>query len=647
VGLPILGFLGVAAVSAVLSVYPAQSRQWLVVLCTYAVLLYLVVFFLRRWNHVLVLLGTLAIMGGLEAGLALVQGLWFGKLRPTGTFFNPNFLAGYLAAILTLLLGVVAFGRYEKRSWFGVVLDVTGFVRWTGTRLSCHERESVRTSRDDPLPLPPDVRSGQLRCHWTGAAVAGAVVLFGVMIAALLWTGSRGGLLALLVGGATVLVLRSGWRGMLVIVAIVGIATLLPTPWRDRVFAEHQQNPVAYARLQMWQQAVRMMIDHPFGVGLGLYQYVSPRYAFPVEQQVARYAQIARTPHSELAQIGAELGVIGLLLFVWGAVEVARRARAALRLRLGRWQRGVIVGVIGAMASILVHAVVDSNLHEPPIAMLLVLSVAVILVAPRLASRDSRPEPALVVRRPWVWQWTGGATLITVGCAVVLLGAAWLFYEAGGRALDRGDLGQAMAHFQRATELDPGKALYHSALGAVAFRVFQQTQDVRALTTSLAEVRKAIDCNPLDGRLRAISGEVAMAIASRSHLIRTPKERRTWLLVARDAYTDALRLMPYAVFERLALAKVLWTLEEKDAAERLIREAVDLEPNFLPGRAFLVRLYLGRQHEHQKAQNEYQEIVNRQRRYPIMGLAPFERRYLEVDVATLTSALKQAGIKLS
>ncbi|GIW53749.1 MAG: hypothetical protein KatS3mg082_0153 [Nitrospiraceae bacterium] len=140
VGLPILGFLGVAAVSAVLSVYPAQSRQWLVVLCTYAVLLYLVVFFLRRWNHVLVLLGTLAVMGGLEAGLALVQGLWFGKLRPTGTFFNPNFLAGYLAAILTLLLGVVAFGRYEKRSWFGVVLNVTGFGRWAGTRLSCHER---------------------------------------------------------------------------------------------------------------------------------------------------------------------------------------------------------------------------------------------------------------------------------------------------------------------------------------------------------------------------------------------------------------------------------------------------------------------------------------------------------------------------
>ncbi|GIW53750.1 MAG: hypothetical protein KatS3mg082_0154 [Nitrospiraceae bacterium] len=57
-------------------------------------------------------------------------------------------------------------------------------------------------------------------------------MLFGVMIAALLWTGSRGGLLALLVGVATVLVLRSGWRGMLVIVAVVGIVTLLPTPWR-------------------------------------------------------------------------------------------------------------------------------------------------------------------------------------------------------------------------------------------------------------------------------------------------------------------------------------------------------------------------------------------------------------------------------
>jgi tetratricopeptide (TPR) repeat protein len=473
------------------------------------------------------------------------------------------------------------------------------------------------------------------------------VLLCGMMVAALIWTGSRGGMVALLAGAGTVCALRWGRRGLYAIAAIVVIVMLLPTPWRNRVFAEHQQNPVAYARLQMWQQAARMMMEHPFGVGLGLYQYAAPRYAFPVEQQVARYAQVARTPHSEIAQIGAELGVLGLVLFGWGIIEVARRARAALCLRLKRWQRGLIVGVIGAMASILVHAAVDSNLHEPPIAILLVLSVAVILVAPRLAYKNVRPEPALIVRRPWLWRWAGSGALIVLASIVVMLGTAWLFYEAGGRALDRGDLGQAMAHFRRAAELDPGKALYHRALGAVSFRVFQHTQDATALETSLAEVRKATVCNPLDGRLWAIFGEMAVAIASRNKWVRTLEDKRSWFLAARDAYEEALRLMPYAVFERLALGQVLWALGENAAAERLIREAVELEPNFLPGRAWLVRLYLSRQDEHQKAKDEYQEIVDRQRRYLLSGLAPVERRYLEVDMTTLTDALQRAGIKLS
>ncbi len=646
VGVPLLGFLGIAAVSTILSAYPAQSRQWLIVLCTYAGLLYLVVFFVRRWNHVLVLLGTLAVMGWLEAGWALIQGGWFGKLRPTGTFFNPNFLAGYLAAILSTLLGMVTFRWKRQQVCRGLAPRFVTLVRDRWRALCCCGPERKSAEASDPMAQRVGVPNGRPR-HPSAGMVGVTVLLCGTMVAALIATGSRGGMLALVAGAGTVFALRWGRRGLFAIGAIMVIVMLLPTPWRDRVLAEHRQNPVAYARLQMWQQAARMMMEHPFGVGLGLYQYIAPRYAFPVEQQVARYAQVARTPHSEIAQIGAELGVLGLVLFVWGGLEVVRRARAALRLRLVRWQRGILVGAIGAVASILAHAATDSNLHEPPIAILLVLSVAVILVAPRLADKNAHPEPALMVRRPWLWRWAGGGALIVLASIVVMLGTAWLFYQAGGRALDRGDLNRAMAHFHRAAELDPGKALYHSALGAVSFRVFEQTHDSTALAMSLAEVRQATVCNPLDGRLWAISGEMAVAIASRNELIRTSEDKRSWLLVAKEAYEEALRMMPYAVFERLALGQVLWALGEGAVAERLIREAVELEPNFLPGRAWLVQLYLNRQDEHQKAKHEYQEIVDRQRRYSLSGLSPVERRYLEVDVAMLTSALQEAGIELS
>ncbi len=646
VGWLIVAFLGLAAVSTLLSAYPAQSRQWLIVLCTYAGLLYLVVFFLHRWNHVLVLLGTLAVMGGLEAGWALVQGLWFGTRRPTGTFFNPNFLAGYLAALLSMLLGMVAYSWSTPRSSRRLTPKFATLARGGWRALGCRQAGQRHAGAPDPVAQRANAPSNWLR-HPSAGMVVVAALLGGTMGAALIATGSRGGMLALLAGAGTVCALRWGKRGLAAMLGIVVFVILLPTPWQSRLIAEHQHNPVTYARLQMWQQAARMMLDHPFGVGLGLYQYLAPRYAFPVEQQVTRYAQVARTPHSEIAQIGAELGVLGLVLFGWGVLEVMRRARAALRLRLVRWQRGILVGAIGAVASILVHAAVDSNLHEPPLAILLVLSVAVILVAPRLACKNVRPEPALVIHRPWLWRWVGGSACLMLAAVVVMLGTAWLFYEASRRALDRGDLKQAVAHLRHATALDPGKALYHSALGGVSFRVFQHTHDATALDTSLAEVRSATVCNPLDGRLWAISGEMAMAIASHHELVRTPEEKRSWLLAAKDAYEEALHRMPYAVFERLALGEVLWALGEREAAERLIREAVELEPNFLPGRAWLVRLYLSRQGEHQKAKTEYQEIVDRQRRYPLAGVAPFERQYLEVDVTRLASALQRAGIELS
>ncbi len=646
VGVVIIAFLGTAAASAVLSPYPAQSRQWLLVLCTYAALLYLIVFFLHRWNHVFVLLSVLATMGGLEAGSGLVQGLWLDRLRPTGTFFNPNFLAGYLAALATMLLGVVAWCWPKNWSFREIVRRLAELVQGSRTDRSCGEakRKSAGRTRLQGLSNTyADLR-------WlpsVSALLLGAILLLGVMGLALIWTGSRGGMLALLAGIGTILVLRRVWKGMLVIVALIALLMLLPTPWRDRVLVEHQLNPVTYARLQMWQQAMRMMTDHPFGVGLGLYQYVSPRYAFPVEQQVARYLRVPRTPHSEIAQIGAELGVIGLVLFGWGVIEVTRRATAVLRLRLARWQRGIVTGAIGTTVSVLVHAAVDSNLHEPPIAILLVVCVAVILIAPRLAKRGVQPEPALIVRRPWLWGAVGGGVLVALICTVIMLGFAWLFYATGEQALDRGDLERAVTYYRRATELESDRALYHSALGAVYFRLHQRTGNPDALMAALGEVRTAIACNPLDGRLRAILGEVAVALASRREPVPTSEEKRAWLLTAKDTYREAVRLMPYAVFERLAFGKVLWALGEREEAERQVREAVNLEPNFLPGRAWLLRIYLSRQDERQRAKHEYEEILDRQRRYPLTALAPFERPYIEVDMSAPARALHRAGDDVS
>ena len=50
-----------------------------------------------------------------------------------------------------------------------------------------------------------------------------------------------------------------------------------------------------------------MMLDHPWvGIGLGQYEYISTRYAFPIETHWAKYTRVAENAHSEYLQAGAE-----------------------------------------------------------------------------------------------------------------------------------------------------------------------------------------------------------------------------------------------------------------------------------------------------------------------------------------------------
>ena len=93
IGLTIMAYLGVAVISGLYSPYSHQSFQWLIVLCSYSILLYVLVSFSFTWADIAKLLAILCVMASFEAGLAISQAAWIKTIRPTGTFFNPNFLA--------------------------------------------------------------------------------------------------------------------------------------------------------------------------------------------------------------------------------------------------------------------------------------------------------------------------------------------------------------------------------------------------------------------------------------------------------------------------------------------------------------------------------------------------------------------------
>ena len=74
--------------------------------------------------------------------------------------------------------------------------------------------------------------------------------------------------------------------------------------------------------------AFDMTRDHPaFGVGIGNFRSVSRHYVTDEYPQLRRWAPRGQNAHNNFLQILGELGIPGLLAFLWLVVPVARRWR--------------------------------------------------------------------------------------------------------------------------------------------------------------------------------------------------------------------------------------------------------------------------------------------------------------------------------
>lgn len=600
-GYATLSFVGLAVVATVFSPYPHPGRQWLLMIAVYITFFYLLVSFVDRWEHIRTLAAVIVLMGLAEAGWALVQGLASNVVRPSGTFFNPNFLAGYLTVTWAILLSCVLYG---------------------------YRRGSLFSSTSMPRIL-----------WWTGQVLA----LSGVLLALVL-TQSRGGLLGFFVITVFILTIRYGWKlAATSAVVLLLILLLVPTPMRERVWVEHQQNPVAYARWQMWQGALTQMIDHPLGVGLGLYQYTYPRYAFPVEGEIARYGKVAQTAHNDYLQMGVEMGPGAILIFAFAVFIIGRELTQVLCSRLLGWQRSLIVGIGGGGVALLVHAGLDSSLRESALAILLMLCGGLIVSAGRLVRNQSEDSWPISIRPRFVWGMIASCLLLVVVFEVIRSGIAWMTFESASRQAMAGQTVAAINGLKQAIGFDPGKALYHHGLGSVYARVFESTRDKQTFQRAHEELKAAIEINPLDSRLLGLLAQLyvsAAQVPSAPPLLND--QQAVWVRAAVRVYERAINLAPFSAPHRYEQARLYWLLGERSEAERRAKEAERLEPNYLPARALLVSLWVD-QGLIEDARTQLLEIETRQARYQRWSKNTLDKAFLNVDVSALRAAVGAQG----
>lgn len=470
--------------------------------------------------------------------LVLGAAIWLDRVRPAGTFFNPNFLAGFLAVALVLLVG-------------GQLFPAAG-----------EERRPLRRVL---------------------AAAEGAVLL-----AALLTTGSRGGALALAGGLLLLLVLRS-WKAAAAVSSLAAVALLaIPNPLFQRLQALPHTDNFAYTRLAVWKGALAMMLDHPWlGIGLGQYEYVSTRYAFPIVTHWAKHTRVAENAHSEYLQAGAELGVPGILVAL-GAVALLAQAVVARLRSLPRASWGPIATLTAAVASIAVQAAVDFPLHTPTGALLLVLLAAGLrlhgVTGPgHTVSLHVRPFYAvsvglaalvlvLVAARPLVgfWCYLGG-----IGAPRNLLNEKWSLEEAPRRELP---IGEASRLTGLAARIDFTNAPYRRALGSHHFQEYLRGPgDPAVLKKALYQLNYAAALNPNQFQYAVNLGQAMTTLA------RLEPPGRERLKAALGHYRRAAELTPFNFVVWTEIGLVADELGETSAAEAAFRRAVAIEEFYLRG----------------------------------------------------------------
>jgi O-antigen ligase len=217
-----------------------------------------------------------------------------------------------------------------------------------GAAFRVHGTMSIYMTFAGILMLSALVVMAQLLFFPRGRWFWGLVGSLALLIAALVMTHTRGAWIGFAAGAALILGCRQ--KRLLLALPVVAVAVFLAAPEAVRVRIRSiidPQDVTARERLYMWGSGVQIVRDHPWtGVGINGVKSVYQAYKHPnaVRDQRAHL-------HSNLFQIAAERGLIGMACWLWIWVAFYGQAWTIFRVRGPDTPRASAL-VVGSLASI-------------------------------------------------------------------------------------------------------------------------------------------------------------------------------------------------------------------------------------------------------------------------------------------------------
>ena len=121
-------------------------------------------------------------------------------------------------------------------------------------------------------------------------------------------------------------------------------------------------------RFATWKFTTLIIKDYPIlGSGLGTFKYNSLNYQarfFDQGENRSLYPYgIADKAHNEYLQLGAEIGVLGLGIFLWIVITYFNYGIKHLKRIKDKYKQGIIIGLMGGIIAVLVDAIFGFPLH--------------------------------------------------------------------------------------------------------------------------------------------------------------------------------------------------------------------------------------------------------------------------------------------
>lgn len=322
----------------------------------------------------------------------------FWTMPTEGEVFGPFINRNHAAYYLNLCLGLT----------FGLLLGTRFFL--------ASDRTTLRGFLRDP------------RILWL-------ICGLGIMLAGLLSTLSRGGVISFLVAGLSCLALllfrsrqRVPWIATCVIVVMAGL--LISWQGTGNIGKRFEDAGEALSRsdsrIDIWKRSLRIIAEYPvFGTGRGTFFRIDSMWTRPgdIFTVAAGYA------HNDFLELWVEGGIVQLVVALAIVLIVFQRNYRAFRIHgntgIGRLALGAFLG----FSAIIVHSFVDFGMHVPAVAVLTTVVGAMLMNLTEFPEDEAKAEasPSAWLQMPgsWVLQ---AASLIALAWYLGLSG--WYYQQA-------------------------------------------------------------------------------------------------------------------------------------------------------------------------------------------------------------------------